>query len=267
MGVGPICHWARGLSGCGVYGRRAWAPERASPERSQPRRCGWLAGARPRRADEGGRKEEPRRVRGTTEAGAQEHSASGRDHGEWASAGAAVVLAAAPQHSSSCCSSWQGTTRSGKWGDGVADAVVEQEGVRAWTGLERTGYGAWRARPQGRDGPEASGLHGREVDERGVRRRKEGERGGRGRGPHRRLQGHMGVEARGRPVGRRTGTIDGDGRQGSRGSEDPGGWLRRLDLQAAAIGVEGGSGMLPRSRSDREGGERRGEWGMGAVGS
>ena len=87
MGVGPICHWARGLSGCGVYGRRAWAPERASPERSQPRRCGWLAGARPRRADEGGRKEEPRRVRGTTEAGAQEHSASGRDHGEWASAG------------------------------------------------------------------------------------------------------------------------------------------------------------------------------------
>ena len=180
---------------------------------------------------------------------------------EWASAGAAVVLAAAPQHSSSCCSSWRGTTRSGKWGDGVADAVVEQEGVRAWTGLERTGYGAWRARPQGRDGPEASGLHGREVDERGVRRRKEGERGGRGRGPHRRLQGHMGVEARGRPVGRRTGTIDGDGRRGSRGREAPGGWLRRLDLQAAAIGVEGGSGMLPRSRSDREGGERRGEWG------
>ena len=150
-------------------------------------------------------------MRGTTEAGAQEHSASGRDHGEWASAGAAVVLAAAPQHSSSCCSSWQGTTRSGKWGDGVADAVVEQEGVRAWTGLERTGYGAWRARPQGRDGPEASGLHGREMDERGVRRRKEGETGGGGRGPHRRLQGHMGVEARGRPVGRRTGTIDGDG--------------------------------------------------------
>ena len=143
----------------------------------------------------------------------------------------------------------------------MADAVVEQEGVRAWTDLERTGYGAWRARPQGRDGPEASGLHGREVDERGVRRRKEGERGGRGRGPHRRLQGHMGVEARGRPVGRRTGTIDGDGRRGSRGRGDPGGWLRRLDLQAAAIGVEGGSGMLPRSRSDREGGERRGEWG------
>ena len=55
--------------------------------------------------------------------------------------------------------------------------------------------------------------------------------------------------------------IYGDGRRGSRGRGDPGGWLRGLDLQAAAIGVEGGSGMLPRSRSDREGGERRGEWG------
>ena len=104
---------------------------------------------------------------------------------------------------------------------------VERLGRRLWWSREAAGRcrvaaavsgrrsacseGRGRARPQGRDGAEASGLHGREVDERGVRRRKEGERGGRGRGPHRRLQGHMGVEARGRPVGRRTGTIDGDG--------------------------------------------------------
>ena len=201
-------------------------------------------------------------MRGTTEAGAQEHSASGRDHGEWASAGAAVVLAAAPQHSSSCCSSWRGTTRSGKWGDGVADAVVEQEGVRAWTGLERTGYGAWRARPQARDGLEASGLHGREVDERGVRRRKEGERGGRGRGPHRRLQGHMGVEARGRPVGRRTGMIDGDGEAVRRGS---GGTRRRHCPRAVVVSYgndvdEGGVGLIApsRSRSGRGRGARGG---------
>ena len=162
-----------------------------------------------------------------------------------------MVLAAAPQHSSSCCSSWRGTTRSGKWGDGGADTVVEQEGVRAWTGLERTGYGAWRARPQGRDGPEASGLHGREVDERGVPRRKEGERGGRGRGPHRRLQGHMGVEARGRPVGRRTGTTDGDGEAVRRGS---GGTRRRHCPRATVVsygnGVdEGGVGLIAPSRS------------------
>ena len=102
----------------------------------------------------------------------------------------------------------------------------------------------------------------RDAAGRGERGQKEGERGGGGRGPHRHLQGHMGIEARGRPVGRRTGTIDGDGRRGSRGREAPGGWLRRLDLQAAAIGVEGGSGMLPRSRSDREGGAA---WGVGDV--
>ena len=223
-------------------------------------------------------------MRGTTEAGAQEHSASGRDHGEWASAGAAVVLAAAPQHSSSCCSSWRGTTRSGKWGDGVADAVVEQEGVRAWTGLERTGYGAWRARPQGRDGPEASGLHGREVDERGVRRRKEGERGGRGRGPHRRLQGHMGVEARGRPVGRRTGTTLWRGDEvrwcggrlramggGARGVGDGrlrrgrARWRRVARWSSSGVGEDGA--VLEGEEGDREGGAAVTEQGAGPGGS
>ena len=203
-------------------------------------------------------------MRGTAEAGAQEHSVSGRDHGEWASAGAAVVLAAAPQHSSSCCSLWRGTTRSGKWGDGVADAVVEQEGVRAWTGLERTGYGAWRARPQGRDGPEASGLHGREVDERGVRRRKEGERGGRGRGPHRRLQGHMGVEARGRPVGRRTGTIDRDG-EAVRVIGDECGRATGSRARRRNGGLDSGRGGGEEARRRGRGGDVVGRRGTGEV--